>query len=85
MYNFGMGARRGQKRSSTVAAAHARTEAARASIRVSAEEEKRLLYAAKLPEEEAWLWRNEEALASVMQGLEEAAAGNLNSGPEFPS
>jgi hypothetical protein len=35
-----------------------------------------------VPAHEAWLWKNEVALASVRRGLQEAAQGRLGDGPE---
>lgn len=31
----------------------------------------------EIPAEELWLWQNKEAMASVRQGLEDSAKGNL--------
>ena len=39
-------------------------------------------YVIQVPAGEAWLWENEKALSSVRKGIEEAAAGELTSGPE---
>ena len=36
-----------------------------------------------LPPSEAWLFRNKDALNSVLRGLEQAAAGNLVEGPDL--
>jgi hypothetical protein len=35
-----------------------------------------------VPVREAWLWENQAALESVRQGIEQAASGDLSSGPE---
>jgi hypothetical protein len=45
----------------------------------------RLRFVEVVPAREAWLWKNEVALASVRRGLEEAARGQLSDGPpDFP-
>lgn len=41
-----------------------------------------LRYVDPVPVQEAWLWRNREALERVRQGVEEAQRGELSSGPE---
>lgn len=35
-----------------------------------------------VPLREAWLWENQAALESVRRGIEQAASGDLSSGPE---
>jgi len=44
--------------------------------------EVRLRFMEMVPANEAWLWKNEIALASIRQGLEQAAKGALGPGPE---
>jgi hypothetical protein len=41
-----------------------------------------LKYVKAVPAHEAWLWENEAALNLVREGIEQAAAGQLSSGPE---
>ena len=36
-----------------------------------------------IPEPEAWLYKNPNALRMVMEGIEEARAGNLTEGPDL--
>ena len=36
-----------------------------------------------IPEREAWLWKNPEALGSVLIGLQEARAGQFVKGPDL--
>jgi hypothetical protein len=38
---------------------------------------------ATIPQREAWLYRNPEALAGVKRGLEDAAAGRVSKGRDF--
>jgi hypothetical protein len=47
------------------------------------ETEVRIILARVIPENEMWLWKNPEALASVLQGIEDARAGNLVDGPSL--
>ena len=42
----------------------------------------RLQYVKAVPAHEAWLWENEAALNAVHEGIQQAASGNLSSGPE---
>lgn len=44
--------------------------------------EVRLRFVEMVPANEAWLWKNEIALASVRRGLEQAAKSELGPGPE---
>jgi hypothetical protein len=48
---------------------------------VEDENEVRLRFMEMVPANEAWLWKNEIALASVRRGLEQAAEGTLGPGP----
>lgn len=36
-----------------------------------------------IPEQEVWLYRNKEALASVQRGLKQAREGKLSANPDF--
>ncbi|MGK2955126.1 MAG: hypothetical protein ACSLFI_05580 [Solirubrobacterales bacterium] len=41
-----------------------------------------LQYVKAIPVREAWLWENEAALNAVREGIEQAASGELSSGPK---
>jgi len=45
--------------------------------------EVRIIKARVVPETEAWLWQNEQALASVAKGLTQAQAGVFASPPDL--
>lgn len=47
------------------------------------ESEIRIKKARAIPENELWLWRNPVAAGMVLQGLEEARAGELVPGPDL--
>ena len=47
------------------------------------EGELRIIQAETVPAREAWLYKNPEALASVMQGLAEARAGETAKAPDL--
>jgi hypothetical protein len=36
-----------------------------------------------VPEHEAWLWENKDALTRVQRGLDQAQQGDLNDGPDL--
>ena len=36
-----------------------------------------------IPEREQWMWDNEEVIASIMRGIEQARCGEFSSGPGF--
>lgn len=59
--------------------------AALASTRVIVEEVPGGVLVKPIDEHEVWLWENETALDSVMEGVEQAGAGQLSDGPENPS
>ncbi len=42
-----------------------------------------IVLAEAVPAPEAWLYKNPEALAMVMEGLEDAKAGRLSDGPDL--
>ena len=42
-----------------------------------------LIRAETVPQREAWLYKNPEALRAVMEGLEDAKAGRLSAGPDL--
>jgi hypothetical protein len=42
-----------------------------------------IIRAEAVPAREAWLYKNPEALAMVIQGLEDAKAGRLGRGPDL--
>jgi len=42
-----------------------------------------LTFCRVVPEREAWLWENDRAIAMVRSGLDQAAHGELNEGPDL--
>lgn len=38
-----------------------------------------------VPDNEAWLWENEQAMAAVRRGIEDFNAGNIVDGPDLDS
>ena len=47
------------------------------------ENEVRITKATVLPNREIWLWRNPTAIGMVLQGIDEAKAGEFVSGPDL--
>lgn len=43
----------------------------------------RIQMAAVVPENEAWLWNNPQALASVLTGIQQASAGEVAEPPDL--